>query len=337
MTPGDRRASAAVAMRFAYRIVPFVPDAPKARRRLVTKRFVVCLNHAADKCASNDMTAKKYRNVFLSSVLLAGALASGHAFAGTCESNFNKQGNAFTGTTYRSSVALADLTVASAINQMQAIAKSQKMTVLAADTEGGSLLIEEPESFSHKPIPMIVTATNERGATTVQMEVKLNAGAFAKAESIKTEICKMLTQVQAGAAGDLVVKQKNDATSDAPEKMEALMFSLMIARQAKENQSTINARYKDRLFTLSGRAAFIMEDGDVYNIGYDIPEPGDMLIKPGPMDPQFKVGVSCLMAKNQTAYTLSLREGNKVSLTGRFSKYDQFRHTVWLENCARAQ
>jgi len=283
------------------------------------------------------MNTQKKTIYFVSSALLLGSLWSANAFAGACETNFSKQGNAFTGTTYRSSVALADLTVASAVNQMQAIAKSQKMTVLAADAEGGSLLIEEPESFSHKPIPMIVTATNERGATTVQMEIKLNAGAFAKADSIKAEMCKMLSQVQAGAAGDLVVKQKNDATSNEPEKMEALMFSLMIARQAKDNQSTINARYKDRMFTLTGRAAFIMEDGDVYNIGYDIPEPGDMLIKPGPMDAQFKVGVSCLMAKNQTAYTLSLREGNKVSLTGKFSKYDQFRHTVWLENCARAQ
>ena len=331
-------------MRFAYSIVSFVPNAQRDVRRARTKRFVVCLNPAnaytarrSVNSAPEAMITQKNKVYFTSTALLLGALWSAGAFAGACETNFSKQGNAFTGSTYRSSVALADLSVASAINQMQAIAKSQKMTVLAADAEGGSLLIEEPESFSHKPIPMIVTATSERGATTVQMEVKLNAGAFAKADSIKQEICKMLTQVQAGAAGELVVKQKNDATSNEPEKMEALMFSLTIARQAKDNQSTINARYKDRLFTLTGRAAFIMEDGDVYNIGYDIPEPGDMLIKPGPMDPQFKVGVSCLMAKNQTAYTLSLREGNKIALTGKFSKYDQFRHTVWLENCARAQ
>lgn len=279
----------------------------------------------------------RHLSIRFAAALAVGALWSSAAYAGTCETNFSKQGNAFTGTTYRSNVALPDLTIASAINQMQAIAKSQKMTVLAADAEGGSLLIEEPESFSHKPIPMIVTATNERGATTVQMEVKLNAGAFSKADSVRKEMCKMLSQVQGGAAGELVIKQKNDATSNDPERMEALMFSLMIARQANDNQSTINARYKDRLFTLTGRAAFIMEDGDLYNIGYDIPEPQDMLIKPGPMDPQFKVGVSCLMAKNQMAYALSLREGNKIALTGKFSKYDHFRHTVWLENCARAQ
>jgi hypothetical protein len=34
---------------------------------------------------------------------------------------------------------------------------------------------------------------------------------------------------------------------------------------------------------------------------------------------------------------LSLRERDKVTLTGKFSKYDQFRHTVWLENCVRQQ
>lgn len=271
----------------------------------------------------------------IAAALAVALIYSSAAHAGTCETNFSKTGNPFTGSVYRSSVALADLSVASAIEQMQAIAKVQKMSVLSADPEGGSLLVEEPESFSHKPIPMIVTATSERGATTVQMEVKLNAGAFAKADSIRTEICKMLTQVQPGAAGQAAAAKNAASAVDTPERMDALMFSLKIARQANENQSTINPRYKDKMFTLVGRAAFIMEDGDVYNIGYDIPEPGDMLIKPGPMDPHFKVSVSCLMAKNQTAYVLSLRERDKVTLTGKFSKYDQFRHTVWLENCVR--
>ncbi|MEE9878251.1 MAG: hypothetical protein PBU97_18225 [Stenotrophomonas maltophilia] len=41
------------------------------------------------------------------------------------------------------------------------IAKNANMDVLSEDVEGGSMLIEEPESMAHKPIPMIISATSE--------------------------------------------------------------------------------------------------------------------------------------------------------------------------------
>ena len=66
----------------------------------------------------------------------------------------------------------------------------------------------------------------------------------------------------------------------------------------------------------------IMEDGDDYNVGYDIPEPGDMLLGPGPSGPHFKVSVSCIMAKNQTAYALTLRERDRIARDAR--RQDRF-------------
>lgn len=263
--------------------------------------------------------------------------AAGQAQAGSCETNFSKQGSPFTGSSYRSSVALSDLSVASAISQMRATALEKKMNVLAFDAEGGSLLIEEPESFKHKPIPMIISAAQENGVTTLSMEVKLGRGALTKSDSMREEICKMLATVKPGVAGERAAKDAEArAASAGPEKIDALAFSLKLARQYNENQSTINPRYKGKKFTVTGRAAFIMEDGDDYNVGYDIPEPGDMLIKPGPLDPHYKVSISCIMAKNQTAYALTLREGDKIALTGTFSRYDQFAHVVWLEGCVKS-
>lgn len=272
-----------------------------------------------------------------SALCLASLIGSAPSFAGNCESNFSKQGNAFTGSSYRSSVALADLSVASAINQMQATALEKKMNVLAADAEGGSLLIEEPETFQHKPIPMIVSAAQENSVTTVSLEVKLGRGALTKADSMREEICKMLATLKPGAAGERAARDAAARTATAaPEKLDALAFSLKLANQANENQSTINPRYKGKKYTLTGRAAFIMEDGDDYNVGFDIPEPGDMLLKPGPMGAQFKVSISCIMARNQTAYALTLRERDKIVLTGTFARYDQFKHVVWLEGCVKA-
>ena len=260
---------------------------------------------------------------------------STNAFADACETNFSKKGNPFTGTTYRSSIALADLTVQSAIEQLGAIALAKKMAVLSSDPANGSLLIEEPETAMHKPIPMILGAAVENGVTHVTMEVKLSRGALAKADDVRREICALLTQVRPGAAGDETARRMAAAAQTAePDRMDAFIFSEQIARQANENQSTINVRYKDRRYTLTGRAAFIMEDGDDYNVGFSIPE---LKFSPGPLDPKFKVDVSCLMAKSQTAYTLSLREGDRVALTGTFSRYDQFSHVVWLDGCVQAR
>lgn len=275
---------------------------------------------------------------FTTAVCLSIAVAATNVFADPCETNFSKKGTPFTGTVYRSSVALADLTVASAIDQLSAIASSNQLAVLSSDPQGGSLLIEQPETARNKPIPMILGATTEGGVTHVTMEVKLSAGAFAKAEDVRREICTMLGKVQPGAAGKAAARRlAADRPEAAPERLDAFIFSQQIARQAGENQSTINVRYKGRRYTLTGRADFIMEDGDGYNVGFSIPEMNERLIATGPLGAKFKVGVSCLMAGSQAAYTLSLREGDTIALTGTFARYDPFRHVVWLDGCVRAR
>lgn len=275
---------------------------------------------------------------FSTAVCLSIAVAATNVFADPCETNFSKKGTPFTGTVYRSSVALADLTVASAIDQLSAIASSNQLAVLSSDPQGGSLLIEQPETARNKPIPMILGATTEGGVTHVTMEVKLSAGAFAKAEDVRREICTMLGKVQPGAAGTAAARRlAADTPEAAPERLDAFIFSQQIARQAGENPSTINVRYKGRRYTLTGRADFIMEDGDGYNVGFSIPEMNERLIATGPLGAKFKVGVSCLMAGSQAAYTLSLREGDTIALTGTFARYDPFRHVVWLDGCVRAR
>ena len=98
----------------------------------------------------------------------------------------------------------------------------------------------------------------------------------------------------------------------------------------------MNARHKCRKYTLAGRIETLMEDGEDYNLVFDIPEISEMAIKPLPFDAQFKVGVSCLFKPNQLATVLSMREGQKVTLTGTVLKYDNFRKVIWLENCSKA-
>ena len=80
-----------------------------------------------------------------------------------------------------------------------------------------------------------------------------------------------------------------------------------------------------------------MEDGEDYNLVFDIPGISEMAIKPLPFDAQFRVGVSCLFRPDQLTTVLALREGQKVTLTGTVLRYDSLRRVIWLENCTRAK
>lgn len=84
---------------------------------------------------------------------------------------------------------------------------------------------------------------------------------------------------------------------------------------------------------LKGRIDHIMEDGEDYNVSFEVPEIRDMLIKPLPNQAQFRVGVACLFRPNQLAWVLTMREGQSVTFQGTFYRYDDFKKMVWLENC----
>ncbi len=151
-----------------------------------------------------------------------------------------KKGNPFVGTTFTSSVTHPDLTVASAIGQMRVIAKNANMDVLSEDVEGGSMLIEEPESLAHKPIPMIISATSEGGQGTVGMVVKVNKGAIASADGVR-EMCKLLNQVKPGKAGEQAPKATPQASVVT---IAADRFGFQLRNQNKDNPAAIEPRYK---------------------------------------------------------------------------------------------
>ena len=92
------------------------------------------------------------------SLFLAQLLPAASAMAGQSEHNFAKKGNPLTGTTYTTSVSLANLSVDSAIGQMRGVAIKRNMDVLSEDARGGTMLIEERENALRKPLPMTIEA-----------------------------------------------------------------------------------------------------------------------------------------------------------------------------------
>ena len=263
---------------------------------------------------------------------------SAPALAGECEDNFKKSGNPIVMTTYSSAVTVPNLSRADALAQMRGIMVAEKMDVMAEDVEQGTLLVEQRQSGSTRPIPTTIEVSEVASGTRIGMSVKMERGVFSKVDQIKPYMCGLLAKARGGKEGVAAAKKGAGAVnSEATGKQDVFMFSRMIAGEANKNAIAVNARHKGRKYTLSGRIETLMEDGEDYNLIFDIPEISEMAIKPLPFDAQFKVGVSCLFKPNQLTTVLALREGQRVTLTGTVLRYDNFRKVIWLENCTKAK
>ncbi|MEG2802576.1 hypothetical protein [Stenotrophomonas sp.] len=257
----------------------------------------------------------------LFAVLLLAAAAP--AFADTCESSFQKKGNPLSGTTYTASVTVPDLTVKSAIGQMNVIAKGNNMDVLSMDAENGAMLIEDPQSAMHKTIPIIISATSEGRTGTVAMTVKLNPGAFAKADAIRAEMCKMLTQVKSGKAGDQFAASAPKASTVS---ISASDFGYQLRTQHKDNPAAIEPRYQGKIYAITGRVNGVLKSGGTYNTGFDLPSASNGI--------DFEsVAITCAFAPSQAAFALALRPREKVTLVGVVDRYDQIGRVLWLKDC----
>ena len=260
------------------------------------------------------------------------------SLAGECEANFKKSGNPIVMTSYSSAVTVPNLSTRDALAQMRGIMVAEKMDVMAEDADGGTLLVEQRQDKAARPIPTTITVSEVASGTRIEMAIKMERGVFSKVEQIQPYMCGLFAKVKGGKEGVAAAKKGAAATNnEATGNQDVFMFSRMIAGEANKNAIAVNARHKGRKYTLTGRIETLMEDGEDYNLIFDIPEISEMTLKPLPFDAQFKVSVSCLFRPNQLTTVLALREGQKVTLTGTVYKYDNFRKVIWLENCTKAK
>lgn len=260
------------------------------------------------------------------------------ALAGECEANFKKSGNPLVMTSYSSAVTVPNLSTRDALAQMRGIMVAEKMDVMAEDADGGTLLVEQRQDKAARPIPTTITVSEVASGTRIEMAIKMERGVFSKVEQIQPYMCGLFAKVKGGKEGVAAAKKgAGAANNEATGNQDVFMFSRMIAGEANKNAIAVNARHKGRKYTLTGRIETLMEDGEDYNLIFDIPEISEMALKPLPFDAQFKVSVSCLFRPNQLTTVLAMREGQKVTLTGTVYKYDNFRKVIWLENCTKAK
>ena len=274
----------------------------------------------------------------LAAIALALTTVAPAAFAGECEDNFSKSGSIFSGTDFSSRITVPDLSVKDAMGQMRGIMIAEKMDVITEDAETGTMLVEQRSTNTTRAIPTLIAISGEGNAATVQMTVKTEKGQIAKADAMRPYMCQLLAKVKGGKEGVAAAKRGAGAdNTEATGNQDVFAFSRMIANEANKNAVAVNARHKGRTYTLSGRIETLMEDGEDYNLIFEVPEIRDMVIKPFPHEAQFKVSVSCLFKPDQLTTVLAMREGQKVKLTGTVMKYDNFRRVIWLENCTKAK
>jgi hypothetical protein len=248
--------------------------------------------------------------------------------AATCEASFQKKGNLLKGTTYSAAVTVANLAVDSALGQMRAIATQRNMDILSEDP--ASLLIEERETKSHKPLPILVGVSQGPEGTLVEMTLKIGKGALGSADGIRKAMCDMLAELKPGAAGARAAADaRSNPAAPAPIAMSSRDLATQIKRQSKDSPAVIEARYQGKVFQLTGRVEQILGEKGSYTVFLDN---GASATRLGG-DYLNAVSILCQMAANKSSYALSLRNGDKVTLTGTFAHFTSMNRSFTLSDC----
>jgi len=259
------------------------------------------------------------------------------AQATTCEENFTKAGSPIGGLRFSASVTVPNLSPSSAIGQMRGIAVTKGYDVLVAEAEDGSMLIEQPQTGKARAFPITITATSSAGVGTVLMEAKLRAGMAAGSDGAKAEMCSMLGQIKGGKAGVAAASSGMRAVgTSVPLAINALSLSQQISKDTERNAAAVPLRYNGKTFIIDGLVDFVTKDGDAYRVGYKIPHPHEEVLRL-PNTAPFKTDIMCMMAKGQAAFTLQLKPGKSIKLTGVYDNFSATRHVLWLKDCRSAR
>lgn len=256
------------------------------------------------------------------------------AHAGTCEDTFTKSGSPVGGLRFIASTAVAGLTPASAIGQLRGIVLPKGYDILVEEADEGSMLIEQPMTGKARAFPITVTAVQNGGVGTVRLEARLRAGMFVKEAPAMAEMCSLLNPIKGGKAGLAAAAASRNAVAGgaAPVVMNALAFSHQISKDTERNSAAVPLRYKNKRFTITGMVDYVIRDGEYYRVAYKIPNPWEEALRL-PNTAPFKTDISCMMAKGQAAYALTLKPNKSIRLTGTWHQFDEFKHIVWLMDC----
>jgi hypothetical protein len=289
-------------------------------------------HRGGDETHSDATKGNRVKRVFLA---VAGLfLGAGTAQAATCEDSFVKKGNQVTGLRFVATTTVPNMSMRSAIGQLNGIVASKGYAILAVEPDGGAMLVEPPPTGKSRPFPIEIAAD---GTGTVRMEAKLRAGMGIPDAAAKAEMCGILTQLKGGKAGEALAAKGLGATSapGAPVRMSVLRFSQDITGQADKNNAAVQKRYEGRQFTLYGPVSYVGPTRGSYRVEWKLLSNVLTDIVPGRASAGFSV--NCILAPGQSVYALQLKPNKHVELTGTFDELDYGLSSVWLKDCRPAK
>lgn len=270
-------------------------------------------------------------------MMAAMGLQPATAFA-DCAGSFQKGGNPLTGLRYSSSVAVTNLSPASAIGQLRGIVAAKNYQILSEEAESGTMVFEQPNSGKARAIQLAATATDEGGSGSVKIEAKLPRGMMAQEQMARTEICGILGQLKGGRAGELAAAKGKNAQGKAPAAQRLSAFALvnLVLNDSDKNPAAVLPRYRGRAFTVFGSIDTVYPGslGD-YTVYFKETDPMSLpVVLPGQQ--RNKGQVLCRLAKGQGSFALTLRTNAKIVLTGVFDEFDDADNSITLKDCRPA-
>lgn len=275
---------------------------------------------------------------YLVSVGLSVAAMGSAANAASCAESFARSGSVVSATTFTATQTINTLSVADAIGQLHGIAIAGEYDVLDEDEQGGSMVWEQRQAGATRAIPVQIAAVPVGGNVDVTMTIRLPSGMAAGSNGVRDEMCRVFGQMRGGREGVTLAQRMRGASGGgAITVIDAYMLSNQVARQHNLNTAVINPRYRNRVFTVTGRMGSVNRAGRSYILSYDIPQPPlTGLLRPLPGQPTFSIAIQCVLAPDQNGLALTLRAGRSVRLTGTFANYDEVDKVMTLDGCREA-
>ena len=163
-----------------------------------------------------------------------------------------------------------------------------------------------------RAIPTLINVSAEGKDAIVQMTVKTEKGQIAKADAMRPYMCTLFAKLKGGKEGRAAAAQgaKTQNNADVTVK-DVFIFSREIAREAKGNAVAVTARHKGRNYALRGRVDYVQEDGEDYNVSFEIPDQSKMLIQVPGLERPAMIEFRARVPEEATLSNASLMENGR--------------------------
>lgn len=266
-----------------------------------------------------------------------------------CDANFKVSGDPRNGAFYSAFVTIPNLDIRSALGQMEKMALDQGFKIGAendGDTEG-TLTIIQKDSVSllhaHRGFPVLIKAT--KADNRLSMALRLNQGQTAPADSMRNNLCGMLTKVTMDSAGSALAAEAHSKThSDEIINIKATDLATQMSRAMighATHPEIVEDQYIGRVYRIDGQISLPFQAEDVLDKSQRL-QAGDRsfdlqynTVKTGLLGARVDTHtvITCHTDPSQMTRFLALRNGDYATLIGKVTKFagTEYGGTLYLD------